>query len=119
LTPLPASENDVDPRKWYYYIDMNWDSFSDGRTRNKHKMYEEPYEAGWSYDENTGKVISHTIVETREKERTIEVKESNIYNITQTIAETFGVFCRYKYYHDNNYHITKKVIIFFNNYLYD
>jgi len=39
----------------------------------------------------------------RVKWRSIDVKESNIYNITQTIAETFGVFCRYEYEYDVNY----------------
>jgi len=34
----------------------------------------------------------------REKARvSVDIKESNIYNITQTLAETFGVFCRYEY----------------------
>ena len=29
-----------------------------------------------------------------------EIEKSNRYNITQTLAETFGVYCRYEYEYD-------------------
>ena len=52
----------------------------------------------------------------REKSRPVDLDESNIYNITQKLAEIFGVFCRYEYGHDQNYHIIYRKIIFYNNF---
>jgi len=39
-----------------------------------------------------------------------------MYNITQTLAETFGIFCRYEYDYDENYHIIGRNIIFYNSF---
>lgn len=68
---------------------------------------------------------SHTIYEDAisilgpdtEKCRLLDIEESNVYNITQTIAELFGVFCRYEYSYDGNYHIIGKKVVFYNNFL--
>lgn len=68
---------------------------------------------------------SHTIYEDAisilgpdtEKCRLLDIEESNVYNITQTIAELFGVFCRYEYSYDENYHIIGKKVVFYNNFL--
>jgi hypothetical protein len=40
-----------------------------------------------------------------------------MYNITQKIAETFGVFCRYEYVYDTNYHIIAQLVIYYNNFI--
>lgn len=79
------------------------------------KIYEDAYTSSWK--ESNGILTPTGVVDKKEKERLIEVEESNIYNITQTIAETFGVFCEYYYEHDANYYITNKKVIFYNNFL--
>ena len=82
--------------------------------RRMDKVYEDDYVAAW--DDNLKPV---ELVKFKEKERMVEAEKSNLYNITQTIAETFGVYCRYKYYYDNNYHIIGRECIFYNNYIDD
>ena len=112
----------IDPRIWYYSIQMDWSSFQQQygeRDRDTYKLYEEDYVTSWTLDQNETTLIPRSIEHYREKQRVVEAQESNIYNITQTIAETFGVYCRYKYDHDANYHITGRTIIFFNNYIHD
>lgn len=127
--PLNA-DADIDPRKWYYDIVMQWDSFEKGGVielddnnqivmRDTDKVYEESFVTKWHYDSVNNKLIPDGTENYREKERTVEASESNLYNITQTIAETFGIFCRYIYYHDVNYHISGRKILFFNNFLHD
>ena len=100
----------MNPTKWYYDIQMNWDSFDDTRSRNI--VYENEYVSSW-----TSNLAPNTIESAREKARPITVSESNIYNITQTIAETFEIYCRYEYGYDDNYHIISKKVIFYNNYM--
>jgi hypothetical protein len=85
---------------------MDWSAFSSLREtteRDPHTLYEDEYVSSWVLDDNTMTMKPKSVQETREKCRIIEVSESNIYNITQTIAEQFGVFCRYEYIHDANY----------------
>ena len=45
----------------------------------------------------------------------MDEEESNIYNLTQAIAERFGVYCRYEYTHDENYHIVDRKVIYYNS----
>lgn len=111
-----------DPRKWYYKVDMNWGSFdqtaddSSGNdvARLSTKVYEESYATSWDADL---KPQRSSIQAAREKNRPISVSQSNVYNITQSIAEAFNVYCRYEYGHDANQHITSRTVVFYNNYI--
>ena len=47
---------------------------------------------------------------TYEKYRTMEVENSNRFNITQSIAEIFEVWCRYVVEHDKTGHIISKKV---------
>ena len=103
---------------WDYEIQMDWSSFSNQDERDTHKVYEDEYVSSWELDEN-GSAIPRAIKAYDEKEHPIEVSESNLYNITQTIAEQFNVFCRYEYEHDDNYQICGRKVIYYNNYIKD
>lgn len=111
LAPIPDN-GPVSSRIWYYDIQMNWNSFQDAPNRDSKKLYEETYTTSWNSD-----LIPGAIENYREKARSVEVDHSNLYNITQTIAEKFGVFCRYEYLYDVNYHIIGKKIVFYNNFM--
>ena len=118
LLQLPENTNECSPNKWYYSVDMNYDSFKDGYSRSRNIVYEEEYASSWNVDES-GKLI---VVDTQpyiEKARLVDLEESNIYNLTQDLAETFEIFCRYEYLHDKNYHITGRRVIFYNNFIYE
>ena len=113
---------------WSYEIQMDWSSYdgiitdyfnlSDAEKNNLNisrensglrrcdKIYEDAYAAAWNINNNT--FIPTTVVPQKEKERLINIEESNIYNITQSIAEAFGVHCKYEYVHDADYHIIKR-----------
>ena len=114
---------------WKYEIQMDWSSYSYQDTRQTDKIYEDEYVSSWQVED--GKLSPRAIEVYKEKWRPVEVKESNLYNVTQTIAEEFGVFCRYEYEHDENYQLlpeqydeegnivpTRKVI-YYNNYYCD
>ena len=103
---------------WEYEVHMDWSSFSFSGERDPEKVYEEEYVSSW---DSTDDFLTYPkqVEGFREKWRPVEVEESNIYNITQTIAETFGVFCKYKYEYDENYHIIKRKVIYYNNFIED
>ena len=100
------------PRVWYYTVQLNQNSFEDNRGRSSGKIYEESYAVDW--DNN---MKPTTMMPYREMARAMSIENSNLYNITQELAEKFHVFCRYKYLYDDNYHITGRIIIFYNNYM--
>lgn len=100
----------IDSTQWYYSIEMDWNSFDTGRDSSK--IYEEEYTLSW--DNNLNPLETEPA---KEKERMIDLEESNIYNLTQDIAKIFGVFCRYEYTYNNNYNISGRKIIFYNNYM--
>lgn len=121
--------------KWDYEVQMDWSAF-DGVTvpltnderearklRRTDKIYEEEYVSSWEYQEPKpeegleGKLIPSNMEAFTEKLRLVDLEKSNIYNLTQSLAETFGVFCKYKYLYDRNYHIIGKKCIFYNNFL--
>ena len=124
---------------WEYEVQMNWEGYSlqeytqtgnlndyttlnDTREvitrRSSNKVYEDDFVDSWQPDAQSGKMIPVHITRAREKARvSINVHDSNIYNITQTLAETFGVFCKYIYNHDQNCRITSKKVIYYNNFL--
>ena len=84
--------------------------------RRNDKIYEDDYTASWDISDKN--VLTPTHYEKfKEKRRMVESNESNIYNATQAIAEAFGVYCQYKYHYDNNYHIIKKEVIFYNDFM--
>lgn len=101
---------------WTYEVKMDWSCFD--TKRDPAKVYDDDYIGSWK-DDGNGNPIPNEIITLQEKARPIEVEKSNRYNITQTLAETFGVYCRYEYEYDENYHIIGKKCIFYNNYLQD
>ena len=116
--PEEGSNEEVSPNKWYYKVEMNYDAFEDRQNRNSSTIYEESYPASW--DTTDDKKITVVRIEPyKEKARLVDLEESNIYNLTQNLAETFEIFRRYEYSHDLNYHITGRKIIFYNNFIYD
>ena len=60
------------------------------------KVYDEEYVNNWNIGSD-GTLTAASYEPLREKARIISCKDSNKYNITQTIAETFELFCRYEY----------------------
>lgn len=110
---------------WKYEVRMDWSGFdgvldeneraTNSNLRQSNKVYEEEYIASWQ--DNGGKLVPMELVDFREKARLIDAEKSNRYNITQTLAETFGVYCKYEYRYDINYHIIGKTCVFYNNFL--
>lgn len=110
---------------WNYEVRMDWSSFDgvldeserakNAKLRQSNKIYEEEYIASWKDD--NGKLTPMELVDFKEKARLIKVEKSNRYNITQTLAQTFGVYCKYEYGYDENYHIISKTCVFYNNFL--
>ena len=122
---------------WDYKICMNWDSYSlwenekqgvlqDYTTENdivvqrmpreKNKVYEEDFIDSWDLKNNT--LVPKHMTSAREKARiSVNISDSNIYNITQQLAEIFNVFCRYEYEYDNDCHIIGRHVIYYNNFL--
>ncbi len=97
-------------REWRYSIEM--EQSLQGLDRDK--IYEDPYETSWGIQD--GKLVAEDVSMIHEKCRNVDIEESNYYNITQKLAETFGVYCKYIYEYDDNYHIIDKKIIFYNNF---
>lgn len=85
--------------------------------RRNDKIYEEGYVTSWQLDEEKNKLFPDAYEQFREKCRMVTSQNSNLYNASQAIAEAFGVYCRYKYYYDDNYHIIGKEVIFYNNFM--
>lgn len=92
---------------WCYEIKMDWRQYT-APNRNADKIYEDPYISSWGISAGTENKASTLIPEKydegQEKARYIDCSNSNKYNITQTIAETFGTFCSYEYKCDNYGH---------------
>lgn len=87
--------------------------------RRYDRIYEDPYVTSWTLNDSGNQIIGAGYENFKEKARLVNLEESNIYNLTQNLAEVFGVFCKYKYTYDNNYHIIGREIIFYNNFLYE
>ena len=83
---------------------MDWSHHS-AADRLSSKMYEDSYVSSWGVDtiyDNNGSIISEKLVSQdfkvgQEKARFIDCTKGNRYNITQSIAEVFEVFCQYEY----------------------
>ena len=111
LKKLPTDINSIDPRQWYYKVSMAYENnYSDD------KIYEQAYVTSWKIDGDTQELVANAIGEQQEKARPIEASQSNIYNITQSLAEAFQVFCRYEYGYDENYHIISRTVVFYNSF---
>ena len=100
---------------WDYEIQMDWSSYSDGANRDPHIVYEEEYVSSWNVNPFDYTFSAKSVEGNKEKWRQLDELESNIYNLTQTVAEKFGVFCRYEYTHDANYHIIGRKVIYYNS----
>lgn len=81
---------------WCYEVRMEWDSLS-GEVLASDKIYDSPCVDSWGLTAD-GKMLTPLSVSAyQEKARYIDCQYSNKYNITQTIAETYEVFCAYEY----------------------
>lgn len=92
--------------------------------RDESIIYENPYVENWDIINN--KLSPIQVTNFREKARYVDCYNSNKYNITQTLAETFEVYCTYEYACDPNGHFKKtywddanqvwtgKKVVFFN-----
>lgn len=94
------------------------------KLRDEDKIYEDPYVSNWAVINGSLRPIA--VEPFVEKARYVDCKNSNKYNITQTLAETFEVFCTYEYKCNSDGHFVKdyydeygnlwtgKKVIFFN-----
>ena len=101
----------VNAAQWYYDIQMDHSGYGQEGMYSD-EVYEDEYVSSWNDDGTPASIETFKV-----KERLIDIEESNIYNITQKIAETFGVFCRYEYLYDDNYHIIGRKVVYYNNFI--
>ena len=111
LIPKPENTEQMNSRTWYYDVRMNYQSFEKASERLITKLYEESQIIDWDDD-----LRPTTFSPYHEKARIVTAENSNLYNITQTIAEQFGVFCKYEYLHNSNNQIIGRVVVFYNNF---
>ena len=83
--------------------------------RRRDRVYKDPYVSSWTLVDDVLK--PQQMIEDEEKRLYVEGKESNRYNLIQTIAETFQVFTKFVYKYDDNYHIIGREVIFYNNFI--
>lgn len=102
-------------KNWTYEVQMDWSDYDGNRVSDK--VYEDAYVSSWHLGDK--ELVAAALEKSREKARIVSVSNSNIYNATQTIAETFGIYCRYEYSYDENYHITGRKCVFYNKALND
>ena len=102
-------------KNWTYEVQMDWSDYDGNRANNK--VYEDAYVSSWHLGDK--ELVAAALEKSREKARIVSVSNSNVYNATQTIAETFGIYCRYEYSYDENYHITGRKCVFYNKALND
>lgn len=101
------------------------DAFNDSLAGpRKDKVYREAYVSNWDVqtnnnDEPVALIAAETVedFELLEREDVVDASESNRYNLLQKIAETFEVFCKFRYLYDDNYHIIGRQVIFYNNFI--
>ena len=101
--------------QWTYEVRMSH-AMNQGKGLAADKVYEDDYVSSWTVQDN--KLVSTNYEVGKEKCRLIDEKDSNVYNLTQNIAKTFGVFCRYEYEHNPvTFEITGKKVIYYDEYL--
>ena len=115
--PYPGDDAPVDANIWYYEIKMDWSSYSHSHARTTDKVYEEEYVMAWDINNGIATPKENSIKQVQEKARIVDLTESNYYNLTQDLANAFGVFCKYKYRYDDNYHIIGRRVIYYNNFI--
>ena len=94
---------------WCYEIRMEHESLT-GENLLTNKIYDTPHVNSWGLTEDGENLISQGMSDYQEKARYIDCSYSNKYNITQTIAETYEVFCSYEYKcHDNGMFVANYV----------
>lgn len=108
----PLTEDVMTTNKWYYEIRMDWSGYDNTSYRDPHKLYEEPYVSDW-----TDSLRPKSVQKTQEKARLLESQNSNLYNLTQDLAKTFGVYCKYEYLYDDNFHIIGRKVVYYNNFI--
>lgn len=114
LKPLPTNSEEINPYTWYYELNMDWTSYPNGNQLASDKIYEDEYATVWGVEGS--ELVAKKVEPQREKSRLVDISESNFYNLTSQLAEVFGVFCKYVYEHDSNYHITCKKVVFYNTF---
>lgn len=90
--------------------DENWLLINSGNStklyqiRDEETVYEDAYVANWTVAKKTTEngaeetmLVPVKVTSFEEKARYVNCQNSNKYNITQSIAEAFGVFCSYEY----------------------
>lgn len=110
---FPAKQSDETAVVWRSVINM-----SDNIGLAKNRVYERDQVVNWETVNDKLEPIHQT--EPIEKKRFISIENSNKYNITQTLAETFQVFVRYRYVYGNRnlpFQITDKIVEFYDNLL--
>ena len=129
LTPYPEDDTAIiNSHVWYYQVQMDWSSYtqqaeSEGgkkrKLRSSNKVYEDEYVGAWKKDTENNILIPKegTVYGYVEKARLVDLKESNKYNLSQDLAEAFGIYCKYEYVHDKNYHIIARKVIFYNSFI--
>lgn len=115
LKQLPENKDEINPYIWYYELNMDWSSYPYGDSLSNNKIYEDEYATTWGINKNN-ELVAEKVEPPKEKSRLVDLEESNIYNLTQSLAEAFGVFCKYIYEHDENYHITCRKVVFYNTF---
>lgn len=122
MEPYPEDGSFIDAATWYYSIEMDWSACTQFNgtemiPRDINKIYEDEYVASWKLDETNNTLYPRQVEGYKEKWRPMDAEESNKYNLTQDLAEKFGVYCKYVYEHDKNYRITARRVIFYNNFI--
>lgn len=105
---------------------MDWRDYPD-EERSANKVYNDARVSAWVLDNNDKptEIIPQAYETYKEKERLVQASNSNRYNITQSIAEAFEVFCVYEYkcdsrgrfvktYEDNGAIYTGRKVVFYN-----
>lgn len=101
---------------WSYDIQMDY-SYDMIVGKLSTKCYEENNIVG--YDDNNNPIYNTQPVE---KARFLSIKDSNRYNITQDIAEAFGIYVKYIYEYNDLEHplkITGRKVVFYNSLVQD
>ena len=98
------------------------EAFNKKREKNLRRLdriYEEEYISSWETIGPPGEesLIPSNLENFKEKLRLVDLEKSNTYNNSQELAKIFGVYCKYQYEYDENYHIIGKKCIFYNNFL--
>lgn len=107
---------------------MDWNDYPGEEERKPNKVYTDTKIASWTVNDenNPTELFPQSYKQYAEKERIISAENSNRYNITQTIAENFEVFCIYEYkcdlrgqfvktYTDENGNVwTGRKVVFYN-----